>query len=320
MLSRIAEAMFWIGRYVERADDQARILDVHHHVLLEDPWVDHEVASAALLEVMGVHPALGEAPGPARTHAGPTPLVIGPHLVDELLAFDTESTSAIAGAIWAARENARGVRDTISGEMWESLNATWYLSRDELSDTDGAMPSRLFRLVKERAALFWGLADTTMSRDEAWAFLTLGRSLERVDMTCRLLSSRWAGATGSAGWVTTLRCCSAYGAYLRSYRRSVDVRRATEFLLLDRSFPRSVQHALGTAEITLAAIESSGASAPEARRLLGRAGADLRFREVNEILPQLPEVLRRLQDACAGTSDALATTLFSGARVVGWTA
>ena len=212
------------------------------------------------------------------------------------------------------------MRDTISGEMWESLNATWYLCSDELTDTDGAMPSRLFRLVKERAALFWGLADTTMSRDEAWAFLTLGRSLERVDMTCRLLSSRWAGATGSAGWVTTLRCCSAYGAYLRSYRRSVDVRRATEFLLLDRTFPRSVQHALGTAELTLAAIEAAGASAPEAHRLLGRASADLRFRDINEILPHLPEVLARLQSACAGTSDALATTLFSGARVVGWSA
>ena len=308
MLSRIAEALFWIGRYVERADDQARLLDVHHHVLLEDPWVDQEAASSALLEVMGCADQME--PG----------VVVTPGLVDSLLGFATDSTSSIAGAIGAARDNARGVRDTISAEMWESLSATWYLCRDEILDVDGTMPTRLFRLGKERAALFFGLADTTMSRDEAWAFLTLGRSLERVDMTCRLLSSRWAAATGSAGWVTTLRCCSAYGAYLRRYRRAVDVRRATEFLLLDRAFPRSVHHALGTAESTLAAIEATGAAAPEARRLLGRASADLRFRDIGEILPQLPIVLQRLQDACAGTSDALASTLLSGARVVGWNA
>lgn len=313
MLSRIAEAMFWVGRYVERADDQARILDVHHHVLLEDPWVDAEVASAALLDVMGVRPD-GVTPVPTAEGGGT-------RRVDELLAFDSGSPFAIAGALFSARENARGVRDTISAEMWESLNATWYLCQAELRDIDGAvMASRLFRLVKERAALFFGLADTTMSRDEAWAFLALGRSLERVDMTCRLLSSRWIGATGSAGWVTTLRCCSAYGAYLRSYRRAVDVRRATEFLLLDRAFPRAVHHSLLTAEATLASIEAAGAFSPDARRLLGRASADLRFRDINEILPQLQEVLRRLQSACAGTSDALGATLFSGARVVGWSA
>ena len=79
-----------------------------------------------------------------------------------------------------------------------------------------------------------------MSRDEAWLFLTLGRALERIDMTCRLLSARWSDAAGSAGWVTTLRCCSAHEAYLRTYRRAVDGSLAAQFLLLDRSFESDV--------------------------------------------------------------------------------
>ena len=211
MLSRIAEALFWIGRYVERADDTARILDVHYHLLLEDPWIDEEAACRALLEVMGCGDGVAAPTG--RT-------------VNEILAYDEASPSSIAGAVKNARENARGVREAISSEMWECLNATWLALR-ERRVLAGASPSLFFRFVKERAAFFVGVTDTTMSRDESWRFLTLGRALERIDMTCRLLSARWADAAGSAGWVTTLRCCSAHEAYLRTYRRAVDSRHSS---------------------------------------------------------------------------------------------
>src|SRR5688500_755263 len=206
MLSRIAEALFWIGRYVERADDTARILDVHYHLLLEDPWIEEESACRALLEVMGVGDGVTSPTG--RT-------------VNEILAYDEASPAAIAGAMKNARENARGVREAISSEMWECLNATWLALR-ERRVLAGASPSLFFRFVKERAAFFVGVTDSTMSRDESWRFLTLGRALERIDMTCRLLSARWTDAAGAAGWVTTLRCCSAHEAYLRTYRRAVD--------------------------------------------------------------------------------------------------
>ncbi|HKY76266.1 MAG TPA: alpha-E domain-containing protein, partial [Acidimicrobiia bacterium] len=136
MLSRIAEALFWIGRYVERADDTARILDVHYHLLLEDPWIDEESACRALLEVMGVGDGVSAPTG--RT-------------VNEILAYDELSPSAIAGAMKNARENARGVREAISSEMWECLNATWLALR-ERRVLAGASPSLFFRFVKERAA------------------------------------------------------------------------------------------------------------------------------------------------------------------------
>src|ERR1044071_3874461 len=108
MLSVIAEALFWIGRYVERADDTARILDVNFHLLLEDPWIDEESSCRALLAVMGV--------GDGRV--SPTS-----GTVNEILAYDETSRASIAGAMKSARENARGVREAISSEMWECLNA-----------------------------------------------------------------------------------------------------------------------------------------------------------------------------------------------------
>lgn len=306
MLSRIAEAMFWIGRYVERADDTARILDVHYHLLLEDPWVDEEAACGALLDVMGVGQSV---PSPtART-------------VNEVLAYDDDSPSSISGALLAARENARGVRDSISSEMWECLNATWYTLR-ERREFSLASPFLFFRYVTERAAFFAGLADSTMSRDEAWRFLSLGRSLERVDMTCRLLSARWSDAAGSAGWVTTLRCCSAHDAYLRTYHRAVDTSLAAEFLLLDRLFPRSVYHALETAERRLAELSPwAGRAGPEddGRRVMGRARTELEFRPVGELLSDLPTVLAEVQAAGAAASAAVTARYFQH-QPVRWTA
>lgn len=303
MLSRIAESLFWVGRYVERAEDSSRILDVHHSLLLEDPWVDEVSACSALLDVMGVET---DVPAPSST------------TVNDLLAYDA-SPSAILGALRCARENARGVREVISSEMWECLNATFH-ALDGRVDRGGP-PSGFFRFVKERAAVFAGLAGSTMSRDDAWHFLVLGQSLERVDMTCRLLSARWADAAGSPGWVTTLHCCAAHEAYLRTYRRAVDASLAAEFLLLDRLFPRSVFAALTTAERQLAELSpGAGRSGPEddGRRIVGRVRTDLEFASVGELLPDLPEVLASVQAACAGATGAIAARYFSATQPVTW--
>lgn len=307
MLSRIAEALFWIGRYVERAEDTARILDVHSQILLEDPWVDEGATCSALLDVMGVG---GDAVSP--TARG----------VTEVLAYDDANPTAITGALWAARENARGVRDTISSEMWECLNATWHAVAERRA-LARASPSPFFRFVKERAAHFAGLAESTMSRDEAWRFMCLGTALERVDMTCRLLTARWTDAGSSAGWVTTLRCCSAHEAYLRTYRRAVDTSLAASFLLLDRLFPRSVYYSLGVAERRLAEL-SPGAGRygieDEARRAVGRARNALEFRRIHELLVDLPTVLSEVQAAGAETSAVVAARYFHHTQPVQWIA
>src|SRR5262249_32031758 len=174
MLSRIAESLFWIGRYVERADDTARILDAFLARVLEDPWSDEDAACRSLLAILGV-----SATGENRMTAGDAL---------ERLAFDADDPSAIAGAVEAARENARGARETISSEMWECLNVTWHTLPARRISAEHLGPALFLGFVRERAAVLTGLAESTMSRDEGWRFLVLGRNLERVDMTARLLT------------------------------------------------------------------------------------------------------------------------------------
>lgn len=309
MLSRIAESLFWIGRYTERAEDTARILDVHFHLLLEDPWVDERAACGGLLEIMGV----------------PTPEVgdLDARRVSQLIAFDLSNASSIVGSLSAARENARGAREAISSEMWECLNATYNELPRQVSAAQLHGPGNFFRYVKERAAVMAGLADATLSRDDGWRFFVLGRSLERVDMTCRLLSARFGEGAGSPGWVTLLRSCSAHEAYLRTYRRAVDASLVAEFLLLDRLFPRSVYFALALAERCLAELAPPSGRAgvdDEARRVLGRARTDLEFRRVDELLRDLPTHLAALESACSAASTAIAGRYFRQAVPVGWTA
>jgi uncharacterized alpha-E superfamily protein len=162
-----------------------------------------------------------------------------------------------------------------------------------------------------------------MSRDDGWRFLVLGRSLERVDMTARLLSARYGESWGQAGWVTTLRCCSAYEAYLRTYQRAVDASLAAEFLVLDRLFPRSVFHALRTAEQCLAELAPSvgrAGSDDEARRRLGQARTELEFRSVDELLADLPGHLFRLQQHCYHAGSAVAARYFRSTRPMAFTA
>lgn len=310
MLSRLAESLYWVGRYCERAEDTARILDVHFHLVLEGPSVDAEVVWANLIRIMGAGALPEGTPATARA-------------ITDLLAFDPTYNSSIVGAMAAARENARGAREAISAQMWEALNAT-YLVLDRFHDEPGtAGPHAFFEYVKERAAIIHGLADSTMSHDEGWRFLVLGRNLERVDMTARLLSARLAEGVESTGWVTTLRSCSAHEAYLRAYRRAVDASLVVEFLLLDRLFPRSVYSALCQAEECLAALSPTvGRSGVEddARRILGRARTDLEFRRANELMRDLPEHLADVQAACSEVHTKITERYFRHTSAVEWSA
>ncbi|MGY1600674.1 alpha-E domain-containing protein [Geodermatophilus sp. SYSU D00815] len=307
MLSRIAESLFWIGRYVERADDTARILDVHTQRLVEDPWIDERRACANLLALMG-HPVQG---GEADTE-----------LVLDTLAFERSSPSSIVGALSAARENARGAREVLSAEIWESLNVTHNALPQQRTMARRYGPHSLFRFVRERSAMVFGLADATMSRDESWLFLILGRSLERVDMTARMLSTRVLAGDAAPSWTLVLRSTGAYEPYLRTYRGVVNSGRAAEFLLLDRLFPRSVFAALEQAEACLAELErapvrSAGSAATrvgvagEAHRIVGRARTLLEFMAPDQLLAGLPARLEELQRTCSAASAAVTHRFFT---------
>jgi uncharacterized alpha-E superfamily protein len=308
MLSRVAEALFWIGRYVERAEDTARLLDVHFHEVLEDPSVDEAGACAVLLTVMGV--------SDETAHKHPTS-----RAVLELLGYDAATPNSIVGALIAARQNARGAREALSAEIWECLNSTHNSLDTRVAAARDFGPAPFFSYVRERAATFAGYVEASMSRDASHDVLVLGRSLERVDMTARLLAARIGAGRGSEGWTSTLRACSAHDAYLRTYQQSVDAPRVLEFLLVDRLFPRSVFHALSAGERALARLDPAyGRSALDepARRAIGRARTDLEFLSAENLLEDLPDRLHRLQQTVSTVSEEVSRRLFAGSAPLQW--
>ncbi|HUJ66893.1 MAG TPA: alpha-E domain-containing protein [Acidimicrobiales bacterium] len=318
MLSRIAESLFWIGRYVERAEDTARILDVHIHHLLEAPVASEAQLCQSLLAIMGL--ANRRSDDEADGYRADSSLV-NARAVTHILAFDPSNPSSIVSSLQAARANARGVSEAISSEMWEALNVTYNALPGQIEAGRRVAPYAFFRFVRERAAIFAGLTESTMSRDDAWRFLVLGRSLERVDMLARLLSTAAPGADTGPDWVVLLRSCSAHEAFLRTYRREPEPTLAAEFLLLDRLFPRSVFCALSTAEECLAELDPRAGRAgmpDEARRILGHLRTNLEFRRIDDLLQDLPGLLNSVQMGCGSASAALASRYFRQTSPIEW--
>ncbi len=310
MLARNAESLYWIGRYVERADDTARILDVAVHQLLEDSSVDPDQASRVLLQALGIE-------SPDRE--------LDVWSLTDLVAFsrDAYGGNSIVDAISAARENARGAREVTSTEMWECLNTTYNALAERERAARRLGPHEFLGYVEGRAAMFAGLADSTLSRDDGYRFMVLGRAIERVDMTVRLLLSRVGDSASSPAWVTVLRSAGAHDTYLRTYRGVLDAGRVVEFLLLDRLFPRSVFYSLRLAEHSLEELQNGVhnriGSTGEAQRLLGRARSELEFLQPGLLLESLADHLAGLQKTCADVSEALAVQYFHSAPWVAWT-
>jgi uncharacterized alpha-E superfamily protein len=304
MLSRIAESLFWIGRYIERSDGTARILDVHLQLLLEDPWIEEDLACRSLLSVMG-----SEAPEDA---------VLTRQDVLAILAVDRSEPASIAYSLGAARENARRAREIVSTELWECLNTTRArMPRRVASDK----VHEFFAWVRERSALAVGIIESATSRDEAWQFFTLGRSLERADMTARLLATRSLTEASGPSWTTILRSCGAYEAYLRTYRGVPSARNAAEFLLLDRLFPRSILFSVSRAEACMREIEPRSdrvGVSDHAQRLLGQIRSELEYRPIAEILEDLTMHMDNVQAATSAASEAIRQRYFPTNAAPSW--
>lgn len=308
MLSRIAESLFWIGRYIERADGTARLLDVHMQLLLEDPWIDESTACRNILGVMGVADV-----EPERSISGKDVL--------NIMAVDRSQPASIAYSVKSARENARQAREIVSTELWECLNATYGrmpfgVRREKVHD--------LFQWVRERSALAVGIVEATSSRDDAYQFLLLGRSIERADMTARLLATRSLTEASGASWTSILRSCGAYEAYLRTYRGMPSAANAAEFLLIDRLFPRSILYSVSTALACLHDLQPRheqrgriGFHDP-AQRLLGHVRSELEYRPVSETLSDLPRYMDDVQVAMSDASEAIRQRYFPSITAPSW--
>jgi uncharacterized alpha-E superfamily protein len=283
MLSRTAENLYWTGRYMERAENMARILDVSHRIALQRPGSAGTDADwRAVLDILGHWQRF------LTKHEAPTA-----GAVTTFFTLDPDNPSSIYSSVRGARENARALRAAISTEMWETLNTTWFGLRD--LDTAGLERRGLREFcdwVKERSHLFRGVSHGTMLHDDAFHFLRLGTFLERADNTARLLDTKYhllqSADPGPAvtfyEWGAVLRAVSAFRAYHQLYHDVITPTRVAELLILRREMPRSLRFC--TNEVSAHLDTLSKGRDLEAQRLAGELNARLRFARIDHVLAE----------------------------------
>ncbi|MBR0672436.1 alpha-E domain-containing protein [Neoroseomonas soli] len=284
MLSRTADSLYWLGRYIERAGNNARGLQVALRMASLTRGVDQrDGAWRALLVASGCEP------GFRATGAAPTQEAVVRHL-----AADPANPSSILACIEAARRNARAVRTALTVDMWEAVNETWGEARrtTEATFAPDNLPAFL-DWVKSRTILFNGAYADTMLRDEAWRFVRLGTMIERADNTARVLDVHHHALAGAEGqgavayvqWQAILRSVSALRAYHWVYHARLEPQRIAELLLLRPELPRSVIACYARIEETLEDIAvAHGGRRGECHRLAGEMHARLRFGRIEDIM------------------------------------
>jgi len=284
MLSSTAASLFWLGRYVERAGNNARGLQVALRMAsLTSAVAQRDNAWRALLVASGCEPGF-RAKGLTLTQEN----------VVRYLAADPENPSSIMSCIEAARSNGRAVRTALTVDMWEAVNETWSEARrtSEATFTPDNLPVFL-DWMKSRTVLFNGAYADTMLRDEAWRFVRLGTMLERADNTARVLDvhhlaladAEEGGAVAYVQWQAILRSVSALRAYHWVYHARLEPRRIAELLMLRPELPRSMIACYARIEETLDGLAAAhGGKRGECHRLAGEVHARLRFARIEEII------------------------------------
>jgi uncharacterized alpha-E superfamily protein len=305
MLSRTASHLYWLSRYLERAENTARMLDVTQSMML---------LSA---------PTSGDGPGGPREIGAPLQITgliseyraqvgeIDAASVTRFLAWNPALPSSIVNCLAAARENARAVRGAITTEMWESINATWLeLGRWQGASPGGSIAAEFFDWVKERSHLFRGVTFGTIRRDQAYSFIRLGTFLERADNTARILDARYyhhyaaededeggredrdVQTQGAAdgefhprehyAWSALLRSVSSLEAYRDTYRDMIDGRRVAELLIFNDKMPRSLRFCFDELDRILRQLPPD--TGRIARRIAAELHAELQFGSIDEAL------------------------------------
>ena len=290
LLSRVAESVYWMSRYIERAENVARFISVNLMLMLDLPSGDANQWQP-IIDTTGDAATFAERYGTATREN-----------VIEFLAADPSNLNSIHSCVRAARENARSVRETISSEMWEQVNSLYLMLQEPRREA-----LTFFHQVRMACHLFQGLTDSTMSHNEPWHFIRLGQALERADKSSRLLDVKYFILLPSVEdvgtpyddvqWSAVLKSVSGFEMYRKRHGR-IDPRRIVEFLVLDNDFPRAVRYCLGRADRNLHVITGSpaGEFACGAEQRLGLLRSELDYAPVDSIFSGgLHEFLDALQ-------------------------
>ncbi len=291
MLSRVADSLYWMSRYLERAEHTTRVLDVNLNLMLDESPESAERRWERVLETLG-----------RPKHVVWTG---NPYELTQVLTFDPLNKASIVACIISARENSRHVREQISTEQWSRLNSLYLqVTKPEMQSDMHAeallagreQPGEFLQQVMEAVHQFQGVTDSTMSHGQGWQFIQVGRYIERASAIAMLLeayypdvwetSERLPETNEYLDWMSLLRSATAFEAYCKVYTADLTPDRILEFLLLDEEFPHSLRFSIDSLQSALEAIDGqSGMQRAEPlRRLGGRLQASLSYSSVEEIL------------------------------------
>jgi len=311
MLSGVADSIYWLNRYIERAENIARFADVNFNLILDSP-------SGITQQWFPLVQTTGDTPYFQEKYGQPTA-----DNVIHFLTFDRAYSNSIISCLQSARENARSVREIISSEMWEEINSFYMMVRDAANQQNLSNLADFFAEVKMKGHLFAGVMDATMTHNEGWHFGYMGRLLERADKTSRILDVKYFILLPSVNdvgtpldeiqWMSLLKSASAYEMYRKRKQHRITPMGVAEFLILDREFPRSIHFCLLQAERSLHEITGTpaGTWCNPVERVLGRLRSELDYITIEDIFNTgLHEFMDHLQQQVNSVGKSIFETYF----------
>jgi uncharacterized alpha-E superfamily protein len=312
MLSRVADSIYWLNRYVERSENIARFIDVNLNLLLDSP-IGIAQQWEPLILTTGDRARFQERYGEVTAEN-----------VIRFLTFDRSYPNSILSCLHSARENARSVREIISSEMWQQVNAFYFMVKEVAESEPPSDFPEFFSEVKLASHLFAGIMNATMTHNEGWHFGQIGRFLERADKTTRILDVKYfillpsvkdVGTTlDDLQWMALLKSASAYEMYRKQGLHRITPMSVAKFLVLEREFPRSIRFCIQQAERSLHEITGtpSGTWNSSVERALGKLQSDLDYITIDEIFQiGLHEFLDNLQQQTNDVGKKIYETFFA---------
>jgi len=316
LLARDADSMYWVARYIERAEHVARLLLVNSNLLVDVGDLSPELQEQQWHSVLTIiRSTLPPQTGKSTSRSG---------IIPSYMTFDPDNHNSLLSCITRARENARAIRENISAEMWECVNTLFWAMRSEDAQARYEdSPDDFYRQVMNASMLFQGLTDQTLNHDQRWLFAQLGKYIERIDVSCGIIETKYGilrsaehqleSALRNIHWMAVLRSCCSLEAYRRQHIGDMDPLRVAGFLILESRYPRSIRHSVAMAHEAISRVraEVSPLAIDPGERILGRLDAQLEYAEIGEIVSEgLPNYLQRIRAQIAETASSIQTAYF----------